>query len=86
MRKKTIVATNVDGTPEIVKDNFNGLLVDSKNSSEISKAIIKIYENINLKEKFEKNAYKTYIDNFTIEEFADKYLKYYMNLIRLYNI
>ncbi|WP_150541632.1 glycosyltransferase family 4 protein [Clostridium perfringens] len=86
MRKKTIVATNVDGTPEIVKDNFNGLLVDSKNSSEISKAIIKIYENINLKEKFEKNAYKTYIDNFTIEEFADKYLKYYMNLIRLYHI
>ncbi|WP_415306282.1 glycosyltransferase family 4 protein [Clostridium perfringens] len=82
MRKKTIVATNVDGTPEIVENNLNGVLVEPKNSYEINDGIIKLYKNDELRRIFENNAYQTYKNKFTIEKFIINYLNYYKNLIR----
>ena len=38
--EKTIVATDVDGTSEIVKDMENGLLISSKNNEKGSRCYI----------------------------------------------
>lgn len=46
---KTIVAAAVDGTIEIVKDRKNGLLVESKNSNEITNAILRVANNLTLR-------------------------------------
>ena len=77
---KTIVATAVDGTIEIVKDNNNGFLVPPKNEEELAKAIIKLIDNKKLREKFEKNAYKTYINEFSFQKLEKKYIEYYKKL------
>ena len=79
--QKTIIATNVDGTPEIVKNNYNGILVRPRNSKDISKAILKLYNNNNLLKNLEMNAYKTYSENFDIKKFRNNYLEYYKRVI-----
>nr|WP_081366092.1 glycosyltransferase family 4 protein [Clostridium butyricum] len=74
---KTIIATDVDGTSEIVKDQYNGLLIVSKDSNEIAMNIIKIIDNKSLKDNLQKNAYKTYSQKFSIDIFNSSYEKYY---------
>lgn len=81
MEKKTIVATNVDGTPEIVEDNVNGLLVEPKNDKAISDAILTLATNKALKSEMEKQAYKTYLNKFTTKNFIESHRRYYKNLI-----
>lgn len=81
MEKKTIVATNVDGTPEIVKHNINGLLVEPKNEKAISDAILTLANDEVLKLDMEKQAYKTYLDKFTIKIFIESHRRFYKNLI-----
>ena len=49
-----IVATNVGGIPEVVENNFNGLLVESRKSIELSNAIDKIILNKKLQQNFPK--------------------------------
>lgn len=41
--EKTIVATDVDGTSEIVKDMENGLLISSKNNEKKCRCYIIFY-------------------------------------------
>ena len=51
---KPVVATNVGGLPDVVKDKKTGYLVESKNPDEIAKAIIDFYEN-KREQEFEEN-------------------------------
>ncbi|MEW5692977.1 MAG: glycosyltransferase [Candidatus Hydrogenedentota bacterium] len=48
---KPVVATNVSGNPLIVKDGENGLLVDEKDPMALSKAILKMLNNPELRKK-----------------------------------
>lgn len=74
---KTIIATDVDGTSEIVKNEYNGLLIESRNSEDIAENIIRLYDDNTLKGNLERNAYKTYKDKFSLETFNKNYEKYY---------
>ena len=74
---KTIVATDVDGTSEIVKNMENGILVCSKSSEAISEAIITLYNDRELMNKLEKNAVKTYKEKFTIKKMQREYRDFY---------
>ncbi len=78
---KTIVATNVDGTPEIVKDEVNGLLVESKNVDELSNSIIRMCRDVNLRNKLEHKALETYNSEFSFEILTDQYIQFYINLV-----
>ena len=74
-----IITTNVPGCKEICIDNFNGLLVKTKNVKSISKAIMYLLENNNIREIFSKNSRKLVLKNFCVlkisKEFADLYFK-----------
>ncbi|MHA1395001.1 MAG: glycosyltransferase family 4 protein [Promethearchaeota archaeon] len=52
-----VIATNVGGTSEIIKNNKNGLLVDP-NPRSIAKAVINLYYNKELRSKLINNAKK----------------------------
>ena len=79
-QRRAIIATNVDGTPEIIVNDYNGILVEPKNSDLISTAIIKVIENNDFKNKIANNGYKTYQRKFSIEEFNKKYNSFYSKL------
>lgn len=83
MKSKTIVATSVDGTPEIVENNINGVLVKPTNSKELENAILKIYSDKKFKKLLENNAYKTYKDKFNIDSFINKHRIYYRKIINI---
>lgn len=71
---KTIVATEVSGTSEIVKDNCNGLIVPVKDGNAIASAIIELYYNKDLKRKLEKGASLTYQKKFSYQRFKESYI------------
>lgn len=76
---KTIIATDVDGTSEIVKDNFNGILIEPKDSDIISEKIIKLYKDCKLKNNLENNALETYTEKYAIDIFNNNYQRYYQS-------
>ena len=59
---KSIIATNVGGIKEIIKDNYNGLLIEQKNSKEIASSINKLMNNKSLAKKIGVNAKKTVLN------------------------
>ena len=59
---KPIIATNVGGIKDIIKNNYNGLLIKEKSSEEIVNAINKLISNKNLSKKLALNARKTILD------------------------
>lgn len=81
--RKTIIATDVDGTSEIVKDGYNGILIKAKSSEEISENIIRLYTNSEEIRRLEDNAYKTYKMKFSIDKFVNNYSNYYNKLMEV---
>ena len=62
-----VVTTNLCGNPEIVQDGYNGLLVEYNNKEQIKEAILKLYNNPELGEKFVNNS-KEVLKNFKFED------------------
>lgn len=77
---KTIVATAVDGTVEIVDDGVNGILVEPKESKQIADAIVRICKFPDKMKMFEYNAFQKYKEEFSYKVLQTKYRKYYKKL------
>ena len=75
--KKTIVATRVDGTPEVVHHLNNGILVQPCNPSEIAESIIMLENNPSLLKKLEFSAYETYNNEFSFSVFSRRIIAFY---------
>ena len=73
--RKTLVATDVPGTMEIVRDGYNGLIVPMKNPEALAAGIVRLYEDAGLRQQLEENAIKTYQDQFSYEKFCSSYLQ-----------
>lgn len=74
---KSIICTNIPGCKTVVKDNYNGLLIPVKNHLKLSKAIIKIFKNKKLRQKFEKNNFKLAKEQFSIQKVIKIHFKVY---------
>lgn len=83
---KTIIATAVDGTVEIVKDRENGMLIPPKKVDAISNSINYIIENPNIREKYENNAKICYYREFTEMMFYLKIVNYYTEVCLTHEI
>jgi len=69
-----VITTNTCGNPEIVKDNYNGLLVKHNNKKQIKEAILKLWEDKKLKKKFTENAKKS-LNKFSEEKMIRETLR-----------
>lgn len=74
---KPVVATNVDGTPEIVQDRKNGLLVMPKDVDGLAEAMVEMVENKADREQFGVDGYKRYMEEFSFGKMAERYVEYY---------
>lgn len=68
MLEKPIIATNIDGNPEVVKDKKTGLLIPMKDEKALKEAIEKLLQDKKLAEKFAKSARKLYEQEFDFQE------------------
>jgi len=75
-----VIATRESGLPII--DGENGLIVPSKNVDAIVDVVIKLYEDKSLREKIGTVAAKTISENYTWEQYAEKVVEIYEDLLK----
>ena len=68
MLGKAIIATNIDGNPEVVEDQRNGLLIPAKDIDALAEAIEKLLLNPELVKKFSHQSRLKYLQEFDYEK------------------
>lgn len=71
---RTIVATDVPGTMEIVQNGANGLIVPMKDPQALADGMKRLYSEPALRNQLEAGALQTYREKFSYESFRDNYL------------
>lgn len=69
-----VVASNQGGNPELIQDNFNGFLTEYNNRDQLKEAILRIWRDKNLQEKFIQNS-KEKLKEFTWDNLVEKTIK-----------
>jgi glycosyltransferase involved in cell wall biosynthesis len=83
---KAIIASNVDGTKEILENNVNGILVDTNQLEEnLSNAIVNLANDEPLKRKMQKNATKTISDRFNAATMTKEIESHYLSILKSRN-
>ena len=77
--KKPIIASNVGGIPNIIKENENGFLIKPGDYQELFIKIKEIIENENIKEKFIHNNEKV-LERYDIKKVIEKHEELFDNL------
>jgi len=77
---KPIVATAGDGLKEILEKSNSGFCIESGNPMEISKAIIKLIKNPELRLRLGRNG-KRFVEQFSWDKVAERILTMYKSLI-----
>ncbi len=78
---KPVVATDVGGIPEVVRDGYNGLLVPPHDSSSLSNAILRLSADEHLRTRLSKNGRATVENQFTVQKMALATHKCYNGLV-----
>lgn len=76
-----IIGTNVIGINEVIKDNFNGKLVEYGDANSLIRAAREILEKQDLKKMFIENGYRTLDSQFSLTNQAKKHLIIYSKLV-----
>lgn len=80
MLAKPIIACNVGGNPEIVKDGETGLLVHAKNSAALQTAMERLYGDSSLRQKLAASARTLYEKQFRFDQIvAQQFIPLYEN-------
>lgn len=69
-----VIASNIGGNPELIENNVNGLLVEYKNQEQLKQAILKLWHDKDLQNKFIQNSHQK-LKDFTWENLVNKTLK-----------
>ena len=74
--KRPIVASNVGGISEIVRNGENGFTVENS-AEEFAKRIKEILEDDDKHKQFSQNSYKRFLQDLTVEKMVESYLELY---------
>jgi glycosyltransferase involved in cell wall biosynthesis len=80
--KLPVIGSDIGGIPDIVHDGVNGILVPQKNILEISRAIIEIIENEELRQSIVENGYEMVKGHFSWEQIAREYITIYNEVLK----
>jgi glycosyltransferase involved in cell wall biosynthesis len=80
---KAVIGTNVDGTPEIIRDRENGLLIEIDDlETNLERALSELSMDQGLREQLQKNAISSIYNKYTVENLARKNENIYRELVR----
>ena len=77
---KSVVASNVGGIPDLVKDNETGLLVKPADSEDLANKLKFLLGNQKLAEKLGQQARQMVLKNFSNQQYLDDYLRMLIEL------
>jgi glycosyltransferase involved in cell wall biosynthesis len=77
-----IIATDVGGNSEIIQDNHNGMIIQSKDIPSLIKAIETLYLDAGLRQKLSLNAKSSFKEKFTIDSMVNGYKVIYHQCIK----
>ena len=77
-----VIGSSSGGIKNVIKDNFNGLIFQEKNSEELANKIVKVLEDSKLKKKLSRNGLKYASQNYNWEIISNKFLKIYQQLLK----
>jgi glycosyltransferase involved in cell wall biosynthesis len=79
---KAVIGTNVDGTPEIIEHENNGLLIElDQLEKNITEAIIRLCKDDDLRTRLQKNAVKSIYNRYNAKTLARKNEEVYLQLV-----
>ena len=81
--ERPVVGTAVNGVPELIKHNVNGLLVPSKNSQALAKAILTLIQNRDKAKIFGERAKKHVYPEFSVELMVQRIHELYQQLLKI---
>jgi len=82
--KKIVISMSVGGIPELIVNNYNGILIEEREPQLLLKSMEYIYENKREISKIIENAYKHLIMNYSIEDYINNIQEFYEVLIELH--
>jgi len=77
----SVITTPVGGTPEVIENGKNGILVPPKTPTELAHAIVLLLDNPMIRKKLGKRARKTIEERFSWRKISEKFEKIYDALI-----
>jgi glycosyltransferase involved in cell wall biosynthesis len=79
---KPVIGSRIGGIPELIQDGVNGLLFEPKNTEELKEKITYLYHRPLLAQKMGMAARKFVEEKYSAEEYYNKLLSVYQNLIQ----
>ena len=78
---KPIIACNNGGAKSIIRNNIDGLLVETENSMEIAKAILSLIADKQKRVTMGENSFSRFTKKYTTERITDSTLEYYNSIV-----
>ena len=78
--RKPVIATAIGGTPEVVRDHFNGFLVEPRNADQIVARIQQLMANPGLAAELGRNGRTFCMEHFDVRGKTEEYLQLYRRL------
>lgn len=76
-----VIGTNIGGIPFVIKDGYNGVLVEQKNANELAHAVITLLKDKKKSEKLGKNAAQFIRKNYSWESVAKRFIGIYKEIL-----
>ena len=83
--KKPNIACKSPGPKAIIKDNYDGLLVDIDDSNQLADTIKKVIINKKLRQSLANNGHRKFMKNYSEQAFSRNIIKIYNSVIKLKN-
>jgi glycosyltransferase involved in cell wall biosynthesis len=77
------VVTNVGGNPNIVKDGYNGYLVEPKDHLKMAKKIIHILSDFEVAKYLKNNSISSIQNSYSLKINIEKYVEIYLELLKM---
>jgi glycosyltransferase involved in cell wall biosynthesis len=79
---KPMIATDVGGNAEVVKDNVTGILVPAENPDKLASALISMLKNKPLRERMGNEALALFLRDYTIDKHCEALAEYYLQVVQ----
>jgi len=79
--KTAIIATDVGGNAEVVRDGQTGILIPAKNALIMAEEVLQLIDNIELKKKMSENAHRLFLEKYSVSTMMQKTESLYATLL-----